>query len=60
MSLFILNNRKWRNFYLKDDNSKLRVKFVIDSFLEVVTTVDVLTASDNDVKLGKPEILHDC
>ena len=52
-SLFILNNRKWRTFYLKDDNGKLWVKVIIVTFLDAVTTVDVLTASYNDVNLSK-------
>ena len=28
-SLFVLYNRKWRTFYLKDDNGKLWVKVII-------------------------------
>ena len=48
-SVFILANRKWRTFYLKDDNGKLWVETIIVTFLDVVATVDVLTASYNDV-----------
>ena len=47
--MFILANRKWRTFYLKDDNGKLWVETIIVTFLDVVATVDVLTASYNDV-----------
>ena len=46
-SLFILNNRTWRTFYLEDDNGNLwvkispppRVKMIIVTFLEAVATV---------------------
>ena len=54
-SLFILNNRKWITFYLKDDNGKLWVKVIIVTFLDAVATVDVLTASHNDVNVSKLE-----
>ena len=50
-SLFILGNRKWRTFHLKDDNGKLWVEVIIVTFLDVSATVDVLTARNNDLKL---------
>ena len=40
-------------FYLTDDNSKSWVEVIIVTFLDVKTTVDVLTANDNDEELGK-------
>ena len=40
-------------FYLKDNNGKLWVKVIIVTFLDAVATVDVLTASYNDVNLSK-------
>ena len=57
LSLFILDNRKKQTFYLKDDNGKLWVEVIIATFLGAVhvTTVDVLTASNNDVKLGETQ-----
>ena len=40
-------------FYLKDNNGKLWVKVIIVTFLDAVATVDVVTASYNDVNLSK-------
>ena len=60
--LYILNNRKWRTFYLQDDNDKLWTTLIIVTLQDAVATVDVLTASYDDVKLSKLEldcILHD-
>ena len=62
-SLFILNNRKKQIFYLKDDihNGKLWVEVIITViFLGAVhvATVDVLTANNKDVKLGKTQTVH--
>ena len=54
LSLFILDNRKWGPFYLKDDNVKLWVEVIIVTLLYAVATVDVLTANGNDaVNLAK-------
>ena len=49
-TMFILDSRKRRTFCLKDDNGKLRVEVIIVSFLDAIATVDVLTASNTDVK----------
>ena len=53
LSLFILDNRKWRPFHLKDDNVKIWVEVIIVTFLYAVATVDVLMANSNDVNLAK-------
>ena len=51
-SLFILNKRKWNNFSSIDASGKLWVKVIMaNTFLDAVTNADVLTASNNDVKL---------
>ena len=47
-SLFILDNRKWTT-YIKDDNRKLWLEVTIITFFNAVATVDVRTASNNDV-----------
>lgn len=47
-TMFILDSRKRRT--LKDDDGKLRVEVIIVSFLDAIATVDVLTASNTDVK----------
>ena len=57
-SLFILGNRKWRTFHLKDDNGKLWVEVIIVTFLDVLATVGVLIARNNDVKLVKTGTVH--
>ena len=48
-SLFILDNRKWTTFFIKDDNDNLWVEVIIVTFFNAVTTVDVLTANNNNV-----------
>jgi len=53
--LFILDNRKWTTFYIKDDNGKLWVRVIIFTFLDAVATVDILTASNNDVNFVKTQ-----
>ena len=53
LSLFILDNGKWRPFHLRDDNVKIWVEVIIVTFLYVVATVDVLMADSNDVNLAK-------
>ena len=45
LSLFILDNRKWRPFRRKDDNVKIWVEEIIVTFLYAVATIDVLTAN---------------
>ena len=51
MRLLIFANRKRRTFYLKDNNGKLWVDVIVVIFFIAVGTVDILTASNNDVKL---------
>ena len=40
--LFIIDNRKWRTFHLRDVNGKLWVEMFIDTFLNAEATVGVL------------------
>ena len=40
-------------FYLTDDNSNSLVEVIIVTFLDPKTTVDVLTANNNDEERGK-------
>ena len=40
-SLFILDNRKWRTFHLKDDNGKLWLEVIIVTSFDAIATVDV-------------------
>ena len=49
-SLSLLDNQKGRTFHLRDI-SKLWVEVIIVTFVDAVVTIDVLTASNNDVKL---------
>ena len=56
-SLFILDNRKGTTFYLKDDDEKLWVEVIIVTFLDAVAIVDVLTASNNDIKHVESQIV---
>ena len=58
LSLFILDNRKWRPFHLKDDNVKIWVEVIIVTFLYPVATLDVLMANSNDVNLAKTRYVH--
>ena len=53
LSLFILDNRKWRPFHLKDDNVKIWVEVSIVTSLCAVAIVDVLMANSNDVNRAK-------
>ena len=46
------------NFLYKDDNGKLWVEVIIITFLDTVVTVDVLTASNNDVNFVKTQTVH--
>ena len=46
--LFFQDNKKKRTFNLKGDNENLWVEVFIVTFLNAVTTVNVLTASNND------------
>ena len=47
-----------KNIFLKDDNGKLWVKVIIATFLDAIPTVDVLTASNNEVKLVESGTVH--
>ena len=53
LSLFILDNRKWRPFHLKNDNVEIWVEVIIVTFFYAVATVDVLMSNSNDVNLAK-------
>ena len=46
------------NFLYKDDNGKLWVEVIIFTFLDTVVTVDVLTASNNDVNFVETQTVH--
>ena len=51
-SLFILDKRKWNIFSSIDASGKLWVKVIMaNTFLDAVTNADVLTESNNEVKL---------
>ena len=39
--MFILDNKKWRTFHLKDDNGKLWVEVIIVTSFDAIATVDV-------------------
>ena len=45
-------------FCLKDDSGKLWVEVIIVTFLDAVATIDVITASNNDVKLGESRTVY--
>ena len=51
LHLFILDNKKRRTFYHKDNNGKLGVDVIVVIFFIAVGTVDVLAASNKYVKL---------
>ena len=51
-SLFILDNRKWRPFHLKDDNVKIWVEVIIVTLQYAVATVNVFMANGNDINLA--------
>ena len=42
-----------------DDNEKFWSEVIIATFMDAVTTVDVLTTRNNDVKLIGTLLLHD-
>ena len=46
--VFFLDNKKKRTFNLKGDNENLWVEVFIVTFLNAVTTVNVVTASNNN------------
>ena len=52
--------KKMKNFSPKDDdNEKFWLKVIIATFMDAVTTVDVLTTRNNDVRLIETLLLHD-
>ena len=52
--------KKMKNFSPKDDdNEKFWLEVIIATFMDAVTTVDVLTTRNNDVKLIETLLLHD-
>ena len=52
--------KKMKNFSPKDDdNEKFWLKVIIATFMHAVTTVDVLTTRNNDVRLIETLLLHD-
>ena len=52
--------KKMKNFSPKDDdNEKFCLEVIIATFMDAVTTVDVLTTRNNDVRLIETLLLHD-
>ena len=52
--------KKMKNFFPKDDdNEKFWLEVIIATFMDAVTTVDVLTTRNNDVRLIETLLLHD-
>ena len=52
--------KKMKNFSPKDDdNEKFWLEVIIATFMDAVTTVDVLTTRNNDVRLIETLLLHD-
>ena len=52
--------KKMKNFSPKDDdNEKFWLEVIIATFMDAVTTVDVLTTRNNDVKLIETLLLND-
>ena len=52
LSLFILDNRKWRPFHLKDDNVKIWVEVIIVTLQYAVATANIPMSNSNDVNLA--------
>ena len=57
-SLFILDVTKYRTFHVKDDYGKLRLEMPVAPFLNVVATVDVLAANNNDLIPVETQAVH--
>ena len=57
-TLFILGNRKWITFYIKDDNGKLWVEVIIVIFFYGIVTEDVIVVSNNDVNFIETQRIH--
>ena len=52
--------KKMKNFSPKDDdNEKFWLEVIIATFMDAVTTVDVLTTRNNDVRIIETLLLHD-
>ena len=52
--------KKMKNFSPKDDdNEKFWLEVIIATFMDAVTTEDVLTTRNNDVRLIETLLLHD-
>ena len=52
--------KKMKKFSSKDDgNEKFWLEVIIATFMDAVTTVDVLTTRNDDVKLIETLLLHD-
>ena len=52
--------KKMKNYSPKDDdNEKFWLEVIIATFMDAVTTVDVLTTRNNDVRLIETLLLHD-
>ena len=52
--------KKMKNFSPKDDdNEKFWLEVIIATFMDTVTTVDILTTRNNDVRLIETLLLHD-
>ena len=58
---FVYSRQKtMKNFSPKDDdNEKFWLEVIIATFMDAVTTVDVLTTRNNDVRLIETLLLHD-
>jgi len=56
--LFTRDKRKLTTSYLKDDNGKLWNEEIIVTLLDAVATVDILGASNNEVKLVETQTVN--
>ena len=60
VKFFYSRRKKMKNFSPKDDdNEKFWLEVIIATFMDAVTTVDVLTTRNNDVRLIETLLLHD-
>ena len=57
-TLFILGNRKWITFYIKDDNGKLWVEVIIVIFFYGVAAEDVIVTNNNDFNFVETQTVH--
>ena len=56
--MFTRDKRKLTTSYLKDDNGKLWNEEIIVTLLDAVATVDILGASNNEVKLVETQTVN--